>query len=176
MINEGKYNENSRFDVVGSHNNCSQHGGQAYVSSLTNGLYDHKITVYSKNNKERDMMIIEKLPYDFSICKVGDISGVHTEDEFCFIGKTDEEISVVCLSSSLPDDRTHTDSGWKGMRIQGELDFSLIGILAEISAVLAKAEIGIFVVSTYNTDYIFVKESSFDKAVAALTDSGYNVA
>ncbi len=120
-------------------------------------------------------MTIEKLPYDFSICKVGDISHIPANDEFCFVGKTDEEISVVCLSSSLPQGSTHTDIGWKGLRIQGELDFSLIGILADISAILAKAEIGIFVVSTYNTDYIFVKEFNFDKAVTALSDSGYTV-
>lgn len=120
-------------------------------------------------------MTIEKLPHDFSICKVSDISAINLNDEFCFIGKTDDEISAVCLSDSLPDGRTHTDSGWKGLRIQGELDFSLTGVLADITAVLAKAEVGIFAVSTYNTDYIFVKESSFDRAVAALSDSGYTV-
>ena len=68
------------------------------------------------------------------------------------------------------------DDGWKGFRIEGVLDFSLIGILSKISAILAENKVGIFAVSTYNTDYIFVKEENFDKAINALKDNGYDVA
>ena len=60
-------------------------------------------------------------------------------------------------------------------RIEGVLDFSLIGILSKISAILAENRIGIFAVSTYNTDYILVKEENFEKALSVLEDCGYRI-
>jgi hypothetical protein len=61
------------------------------------------------------------------------------------------------------------------MRVQGVLDFSLVGILAKISAVLAERRIGIFAVSTYNTDYILVKAENYERALAALAGAGYQI-
>ena len=90
-------------------------------------------------------------------------------------GKTDEELSLVCKTEDIPDHTIKCDSGWKGFRIQGILDFSLIGILSKISGILAENEIGIFVVSTYNTDYILVKEHNFEKALSVLAAEGYQV-
>ena len=103
------------------------------------------------------------------------IENIDVNVEFCFIGKTDEEISLVCPTANAPTDTTEKEDGWKGFRIQGTLDFSLIGIISEISAILAKNEIGIFAVSTYNTDYIFVKSENFEKAISALISAGYNI-
>ena len=65
--------------------------------------------------------------------------------------------------------------GWRGFRIEGVLDFSLVGILAGLSAILAARKIGIFTVSTYNTDYILVKNGDFERALAALEEAGYEV-
>ncbi|MBO6115435.1 MAG: ACT domain-containing protein, partial [Lachnospiraceae bacterium] len=65
--------------------------------------------------------------------------------------------------------------GWRGFRIQGVLDFSLIGILSGISTILADNKIGIFAVSTYNTDYILVKEENFIKALEVLAKEGYEI-
>ena len=67
------------------------------------------------------------------------------------------------------------DDGWKAFRIQGVLDFSLIGILSRISAILAENKIGIFAVSTYNTDYILVKKEKYQRALEALETAGYRV-
>lgn len=120
-------------------------------------------------------MNIEKIDIQFSICKVEDITGINFNDEFYFLGKTDEEISLVCQTKYVPKNCTEEDSGWKAFRIQGILDFSLIGILSKISAVLAENGIGIFVVSTYNTDYVLVKESNFELAVQKLESAGYKV-
>ena len=120
-------------------------------------------------------MELKKLVPTFSICKVTDLSQTDLSQEFCFIGKTDDEISVVCPTDSTPGNCLETDNGWKAFRIQGVLDFSLIGILAKISAILAGHEIGIFVVSTYNTDYVLVKEQNFDRALEALSQAGYTV-
>lgn len=120
-------------------------------------------------------MELKRLSPHFSICKVADLSQTGLSQEFCFIGKTDEEISVVCPTYSMPSNCLETDNGWKAFRIQGVLDFSLIGILAKISAILAEHEIGIFVVSTYNTDYVLVKEQNFDQALEVLSQAGYTV-
>ena len=73
----------------------------------------------------------------------------------------------------MPDKTIKRDDGWKCFRIQGVLDFSLIGILSKLSAVLAENKIGIFAVSTYNTDYILVKEENFDRALNVLASEGY---
>ena len=67
------------------------------------------------------------------------------------------------------------DDGWKAFRIVGTLDFSLIGILARISKILASNEIGIFAISTYNTDYILIKEDNFEKAISVLKSAGYRI-
>lgn len=120
-------------------------------------------------------MEIKRFEYDFSVCKVADYSKVNLESKFCFIGKTDEEKSLVCLTKDVPDNAVECDGGWKAFRIQGILDFSLIGILSEISGLLAENKIGIFAVSTYNTDYILTKHENFEKAIHVLKNAGYTI-
>lgn len=120
-------------------------------------------------------MQIKIIEYDFSVCKVKDFSMVNLQDEFCFTGKTDEENSLVCMTERVPELTLERDDGWRAFRIQGVLDFSLIGILSKISALLAESNIGIFAVSTYNTDYIFTKAEVFSKAIDVLTEAGYQV-
>ena len=118
---------------------------------------------------------LEVLAGDFTVCKVADYSGVNLTDKYCFIGKTGEENSLVCETSRVPANTAEREDGWRALRAAGTLDFSLIGILAELSAVLARKQIGIFVVSTYNTDYIFVKKDRLEEAVKALEAAGYPV-
>ena len=120
-------------------------------------------------------MQLKIINHDFTVCKIKDMTEVDTNDEFCFIGKTDEELSVVCITDKTPHNTTERDDGWKCFRIEGVLDFSLIGILSKISAVLADNKIGIFAVSTYNTDYILVKKENFDKAISCLNAAGYDI-
>ena len=120
-------------------------------------------------------MEIKIIHQDFSICKVADLTQVDYSDEFCFIGKTDEELSLVCSTNLVPNNALECDHGWKAFRIQGILDFSLIGILSKISTLLAEKEIGIFAVSTFNTDYILTKEENFEKAILSLEENGYEI-
>ena len=75
----------------------------------------------------------------------------------------------------MPGNVTDRDDGWRAFRIQGVLDFSLIGILSRISAVLADNGIGIFALSTYNTDYILTRKDSWERALEALKKAGYAV-
>ena len=95
-------------------------------------------------------------------------------DEFCWIGRTNEELSIVC-KSSLEIKSKIEDDGWSCIKIMGPLDFSEIGILANISAILAKDNISIFALSTYDTDYILVKSQHIKKAISVLTNGGYEI-
>lgn len=119
-----------------------------------------------------DLKIIDQ---DFSICKVEDLSQVDYSDPFYFVSKTDEELSLVCDTGSVPNNALARDDGWKAFRIQGVLDFSLIGILSRIATLLAENEIGIFAVSTYNTDYILTKAENFDRSIEILERNGYRI-
>ena len=120
-------------------------------------------------------MELQKITHKLSVCKVRTLSEIDLDADFFFVGKTDEEISLVCKTEDTPANTTDRDDGWKGFRIEGVLDFTLIGILSKISGILADNKIGIFAVSTYNTDYILVKQKDFEKALTVLAEQGYTV-
>ena len=120
-------------------------------------------------------MELKRIDQKLTVCKVAAISKIDMDAGFYFIAKTDEEISLVCRTEDTPLDTLAREDGWKGFRIQGILDFSLIGILSKLSGILAANQIGIFAVSTYNTDYILVKEENYERALNALAAEGYTV-
>ena len=93
---------------------------------------------------------------------------------FSSVTRTSEELSVVCPAARIPSD-IKAERGWRCLRVGGRLDFSLTGILASIAGPLAAAEISIFAISTYDTDYILVREASLPSAVECLRDSGHDV-
>ena len=121
------------------------------------------------------MMEIKKIDHNFSVCQVEDYSLVNLKSEYSFIGKTDEEKSLVCITDEVPANVIQQDDGWKAFRIQGVLNFSLIGILAKIAAALADNGISIFAVSTYNTDYVLMKKENYQKALDVLKALGYMI-
>ena len=121
------------------------------------------------------MMEIKKIDHNFSVCQVEDYSLVNLNSEYSFIGKTDEEKSLVCITDEVPANVIQRDDGWKAFRIQGVLDFSLIGILAKIAAALADNGISIFAESTYNTDYVLMKRENYQKALDVLKALGYMI-
>ena len=120
-------------------------------------------------------MILKTLPYDLTVCKLAKTADIDLTKDFYFIGKTNDELSLVCKTADVPENTSEREDGWRGFYIDGMLDFSLIGILSKISGVLAENKIGIFAVSTYNTDYILVKTENFEKALSALRDAGYKI-
>ena len=109
-----------------------------------------------------DIKVIDK---EFAVCKINDVTEVNFNDEFCFVGKTDEELSLVCSSEFVPKNTIVCDSGWRAFRIEG--------ILARAADILANAKIPIFAVSTYNTDYILIKNEFFRKALDVLKENNY---
>lgn len=120
-------------------------------------------------------MELKKIHQDFSVCQVEDYSLVNIESEYCFIEKTDAEKSLVCITNEVPLNIIKRDDGWKAFCIQGILDFSLIGILSKIATILADNDISIFAVSTYNTDYVFVKSKNYQRGLEILKSDGYEI-
>lgn len=126
------------------------------------------------HSEEKEIkMELKQLDYDLTVCKTASITDIDLNTDFFFLGKTDEEISLVCRTGDTPQHTIERDDGWRGFRIQGTLDFSLIGILSKLSGILAENKIGIFAVSTYNTDYILVKKENFGRAMEVLSEAGY---
>lgn len=120
-------------------------------------------------------MDIEVIDQEFSLCQVENYSEVNWDSPYVFLGQTDEEKSLVCPSRDVPVHTIRRDDGWRALRLKGIFEFSLVGILAKIAAVLAERRISIFAVSTYNTDYVLVKKGQYEEALAALEAARYHV-
>lgn len=118
-------------------------------------------------------MILELLPQAFTVCKCTDRHCIPV-GEFLFYSVTDQEISLVCPTPLVPSSATAREDGFRAFRIVGPLPFSMTGVLAGISSVLADAGVAIFAVSTYDTDYLFVRESQLPTAQKHLSDANYS--
>ncbi len=113
----------------------------------------------------------------FAICRLPpgiEVPGWVKNSSFYSITKTEDELSVVCEQGLVPFG-VKVESGWCLLKVEGTLDFSLTGILAGLTKPLAEAQISLFAISTFDTDYLLVKSESLEKAVNALTESGHSV-
>lgn len=113
----------------------------------------------------------------YGICRLGPdepLPAWGLQGEFFSVTRTTEELSIVCAEAQIPA-TVLCESGWRLFKIDAVMDFSLVGIVAGISAAIAGANVGIFVLSTYNTDYILVRQPDFSAAAAALRTAGYKV-
>ncbi|WP_294404582.1 ACT domain-containing protein [uncultured Clostridium sp.] len=113
----------------------------------------------------------------YGVCRLQKDSQIPSwafDGEFYSITKTDDELSIVCLENSIPQD-IKCELDWRIFKIQGPLDFSLIGILSKISSLMAENQISIFAVSTYDTDYILIKEDKLENAINILESDIYNI-
>lgn len=111
---------------------------------------------------------VAKLPPD------APIPHICSESSFCSVTKTSDEISVVCLESLAPVG-AEVERTWRGIKVQGPLEFSLKGVLVGLLAPLAEANIAVFAVSTYNTDYLFIKQIDLPNAIQALESAGHRL-
>jgi len=126
-----------------------------------------------KNNK----LNLTLLETRFGVCRLEEDSSRPDwadSSEFCSITRTAEELSIVCPEENIPSEII-CEKDWKCLKVEGPLDFSLIGILARISNLLAEETISIFVISTYDTDYILVKEDDVRAAIEKLSENGYEI-
>jgi len=93
---------------------------------------------------------------------------------FYSLTRTPDELSIVCPQELVPEE-VEAVRGWKSLKVEGKLDFNSVGILSSLTSSLAHVGISIFAISTYDTDYLFLKESDLNRAVAALRKSGHDV-
>jgi hypothetical protein len=122
-------------------------------------------------------MILELLKEEYSVYKFNPeyiVKGNIFTDEFISITKTKEELSITAPINKF-NDFTAVENGWKILKFNGILDFSLVGILNKISGILANENISIFVISTYNTDYIMVKKEKIKKTIEVLVKNQYEI-
>ena len=117
------------------------------------------------------------LPETFAICRLGAGSPLPQwlqTDHFFSITGTPDELSLVCSAEFVPVD-VQVDCGWRCLKLQGPFEFSLTGILNSVTVPLAEANIGIFAISTYDTDYVLVKEQSLKQSLSVLTEAGHTL-
>ena len=112
---------------------------------------------------------------EFSVCRLRDLLKLDLSQDLFFLSKTPDELSLVCSSECVPDNAIKVESGWSMFRIEGQLDFGLIGILSKITTLLAENDISVFAVSTFDTDYIMIKTSCLSAARALFEAEGYGI-
>jgi hypothetical protein len=113
----------------------------------------------------------------FAVCRLRadeNIPGWALSGSFCSLTRTPEELSTVCPQELVPEE-VEAIRGWKCLKVEGKLDFNLVGILSSLTSSLTEAGISVFAISTYDTDYLFVKERDLDRAVAAFRKAGHDV-
>ena len=120
-------------------------------------------------------MRLQVIEGKFSVCKVENLRAVNFNVPWLFVGKTDAEISVVCLTVDVPHATLAREDGWRALRVAEQMDFGLTGVMAGISSVLAQAGISLFAVSTFDTDYILIKAENLGLAQTALEAGGYTI-
>lgn len=126
--------------------------------------------------RENDIVLhLVKLESPLSVCKLAAPPEHLPSEGFYAITRTDEELSVVCETQSAPKSVIACEDGWRALKVLGPLDFGLVGILARISTTLAKAGVPLFAISTFDTDYVLVKEENLPTAVEALRNARFLV-
>ncbi len=121
-------------------------------------------------------LALRVLPGVYAICRLPADARVPdwAQGEWLSISRTADELSVVCEQAGVPDG-IQAERDWRCLQVQGPLDLALIGILAALTAPLAQAHIGVFAVSTYDTDYLLVKDGHLDQAVRVLREAGFEI-
>ena len=123
------------------------------------------------------ILTMKLLKEEYGVCRLDNAEEIPEwakNSDFFSITKTGEELSIVCAEESIPSG-IKCERHWKILKIQGPLDFSLVGILASISSILAQNKISIFAISTYDTDYILVKNKDIENAIACLANERYEI-
>ncbi|MFW8618855.1 ACT domain-containing protein [Enterococcus innesii] len=118
-------------------------------------------------------MKLTLLEPSFSVIQVKNIDPSMLKIVPLFFAQTSEELSLVLPTTNVPSETINREDGWKAIKIIGVLDFSMIGIIARISSLLAEESISIFALSTFNTDYILIKEHQVEQARTVLNENDY---
>lgn len=125
-----------------------------------------------------DSLTLEILPYSLSVLQLSPSAPIpqwiFKDNPFFTISKTNDELSIVTPSSKIQNQQQFKiESGWACLKVVGVLDFSLTGILSSIAKPLADNQVSLFAISTYDTDYILIKEDRLEEATATLINHGF---
>jgi uncharacterized protein len=123
------------------------------------------------------MLTLSILSEEFAICRLASGSPVPhwaLAGGLSSITRTPDELSIVCDQRRAPEE-AQCDRGWRCLKVHGPLDFSLTGVMASLAVPMAEAEISIFAFSTFDTDYLMVKQGNLEKAIRALTGAGHEI-
>ena len=124
----------------------------------------------------QEVVELEVLDQRMSVLKLAEMPTQFPQEGLLFVARTDVEVSVVCETEKAFGEVAAREDGWRALRVRGPLDFAIVGIMAKISSALADADVPLFAVSTFDTDYVLVKEADLDTALDALRDAGCRVA
>jgi hypothetical protein len=117
------------------------------------------------------------LPERLAVCRLpvdADFPEWARQGELLAWVRTREETSLVCAERYVPPE-VRAERGWRAIQAQGPLDFALVGVFASIAVPLARSGVSIFAMSTFDTDYVLIKEDNLERAVIALTQAGFLV-
>lgn len=124
---------------------------------------------------EEGRMKLEWLASEFSVGKwQADAEIAMSSNPFWFLSRTDKELSLFCPTDEMVENADEYEHGWIGFRVAGELEFSLVGVLSQIANALAYGKISIFAISTFDTDYVFMKKEKKQEAQGLLELLGWN--
>ena len=124
----------------------------------------------------RSLHLVE-LPDTFSICRISldsELEMWFLSEPFFAMVRSDDTLTIVCSQEKVPQE-VQQERGWRALKIEGSFDFSETGVLESVLKPLAEAGVGIFAVSSFETDYVLVKEGSFEVACKALDSAGHSV-
>lgn len=122
-------------------------------------------------------LILFLLPETYAICRFAPGTPLPDwlqTDAFFSLTNTSEEVSLVCPMETIPTD-VNADRDWSCFKLQGPFPFDLVGILNSVTIPLAQAQIGIFAISTYDTDYVLVKKEAISRALSTLKEAGHTI-
>ena len=125
----------------------------------------------------KKILTLKLLKDQFCICRLSKDEVIPEwaySSQFYSITRTPDELSIVCEQTNVPVG-IQCEKDWAIFKIEGVLDFSLVGILSAISTILAENKISIFAISTFDTDYILVKHVDVETAIRVLTDRNYEM-
>jgi hypothetical protein len=134
-------------------------------------------TIDLKVNMDLRKLTLKILPNRLAVCRLdadAPLPGWVDESDFSSITRTEKELTIVC-DEVLVASGTTSETGWRCIEVEGPLDFSEIGIVFSLTQPLAESGVAVFLISTFDTDYLMVKEKDLAEAIDVLTNAGHQV-
>lgn len=148
--------------------------GRRGIRGARGGVEELRERAVVESGPSLDLIV---LPGRLAVCRLdvgADVPAWATTGDFSVVARTAEEVSIVCAAAAVPPG-VRAEGDWRALRVAGQLDFALIGVLAALTASLAEAAVPVFVISTFDTDYLLVREVHLHRAINALAAAGHRL-